>query len=130
MIKPLNILYNMPKFAAVGAGATPTNPYLTRIPRLALGFVGGALAAVTIAVAVVLPARVDSGGHEPRLQLASQAIQTPPSGADAITSITVVAAREPRSSKSPVRTVEAAPSPGPSGETISSPILRISTAAR
>lgn len=129
MIKPLNMLDNTFRFAALGAGAAGPNPYQARIPRLAFGFVGTALAAITIAVSVILPARVDSGSKESPLHLASQTIPAASSGTGAITSITVVAAREPRSS-SPLRILEAAPSPGPSGETTSSAILRISTAAR
>ena len=130
MIKSLNMLNNVSKFAALGAGTAGPTHYEARIPRLALGLVGGALAAITLAVSVILPARMDSGGQELPLQLASQALPAASSGVGAIMSITVVAAREPRSSKSPLRIVEAAPSAGPSGETTSSPILRISTAAR
>ncbi len=128
MFKPLNTNSNTQKLAAVRPGTTSPNSYQARVPRLALGLVGGALAAVTIAVAVILPAQVNSGGREPPLQLASQAI--PDASSIDVASITVVAAREPRQSTEPVRTVPAAPSPAISGETISSPILRISTAAR
>jgi hypothetical protein len=128
MIKPLNMLNYTSKFAAAGAGAADPNLYEARIPGLAFGFVGAALAAVTIVVSVILPARVGFGAHQPHLQLTSQAIPVAPSGS--VTSITVVAAREPRSSTSPVRVVESAPSSGVAGETTSSPILRISTAAR
>jgi hypothetical protein len=73
---------------------------------------------------------VDSVNPAPHLQLASQAIPGASSGAGAVMSITVVAAREPRSSTGSLRRVEGAPSPSLSGETTSSPILRISTAAR
>lgn len=130
MIKLLNLLNITSKFAPPGAGAPNPNPYLAPIPHLAFGLMGAALAAVTIAVSVILPARVDSGNPEPHLQLASQTISAASSGAGTVMSITVVAAREPRSSTGSLRTVEAAPSPAPSGETTSSPILRISTAAR
>ena len=128
MIKPLNTLINTPKFAPPGTGAAGPSPYQARTPHLALGFVGAALAAVTIAVSVILPARVDSGNPAPHLQLASQTIPAASSGG--VMSITVVAAREPRSPTGSLRRVEAAPSPARSGETTSSPILRISTAAR
>ena len=128
MIKPLNMLINIPKFAPPGAGAGGASPYQARTPHIAFGFVGAALAALTIAVSVILPARVDSGNSAAQLQLASQAIPAASSGA--AMSITVVAAREPRSSTGSLRRVDAAPSSAPSGETTSSPILRISTAAR
>lgn len=128
MIKSMNMFNNMTKFAAPGAPMTGPKPYQARTPRLALGFVGGTLAAVTIAVAVILPASVHSGGREPALQLASQTISAASIGA--VTSITVVATREPRPSTGPLRTVAAAPRPAMSGETASSPILLISTAAR
>lgn len=130
MIKPLNIFHNMLTFAPPSAGASGSSSYQSTRPRLAFGFVGIALAAVTIAISVILPARLDSGGHEPHLLLASQAIPAATSGAGVVTSITVVAAREPRSATSPLRIVAAATSPALSGETTSSPILRVSTAAR
>ena len=129
MIKPLNMLNNTYRFVPPSAAAAGPNPYQARIPRLAFGVVGAALTAVTIAVAVILPARLDSGGDEPRLRLASQAIPAAYSGAGGVMSITVVAAREPRPSGAP-RRIEAAPGSAPSGETTSSPILRISSAAR
>ena len=128
MIKPLNTLINAPRFAPSGAGAAGPSQYQARTPHLAFGFVGAALAAFTIAVSVILPARVDAGNPAPHLQLAAQAIPAGSSGA--VMSITVVAAREPRSSTGSLRRVEAAPSSALSGETTSSPILRISTAAR
>ena len=129
MIKSLNMLIYTPRFAAPGVGTNGPNPNETRIPRLAFGFVGAALAVATIAIAVILPAQVDSRGHQSPLQLASQAIPAASVDAGAIT-ITVVAAREPRASTRPAQIIDAAASPGPSGETTSSPILRISTAAR
>jgi hypothetical protein len=130
MLKQLNIFNNTSNFVQPSVGATDLNLNQAPLPRLAFGFVGGALAALTIAVGVVLPARVGPGGQQLPLRLASQAISAPTSGAGTITSITVVAARQPGSSTSALRMVEAAPSPGVSGETTSSPILRISTAAR
>jgi hypothetical protein len=84
---------------------------------------------ITIAIAVILPAQLESGSREPHLLLAGQA--TPPASNDvAIMSITVVAAREPRSSTVPLRIVEAAPRPEPAGETASSAIFRVSSAAQ
>ena len=130
MIKPLNTLNYTSNFATPAPGAASPNPHETRVPRLAFGVVGAALATVTIAVSVILPARLDVGGDEPRLHLASQAVAAVSSSAGPVMTITVVGAREPRSSTGSVRTLDAAPNPAASGETISSPILRISTAAR
>ena len=121
---------NTIKFAPAGTGPEGPNPHQAEMPRLVFGFVGAALAAITIAVSVILPARLDVGGGQARLPLASQAIAAASSGAGGVMSITVVAAREPRSSTGSLRRIEAAPSPAPSVETTSSAILRISTAAR
>ena len=129
VIKPLIMMNYTVGFAAPGAAATSPSLHESRIPRLALGLVGAALAAVTIAVSVILPARVHSGVEQPS-HLTSQAIPAATVQNDPVISITVVAAREPRPSTSPLRMAGAAPSPGVSGETASSPILRISTAAR
>ena len=130
MIKALNMLNYTSRFAALGAAATGSSPHERRVPRLVLGFAGAALAAVTIAISVILPARLDAVADDPRLHSASKAIADASSGAGAVMSITVVAAREPRSSTSSLRMIETAPSPDVSSETASSPILRISTAAR
>jgi hypothetical protein len=130
MMKSLNLFDIAPKLTATAGRAIGPNLYHARMPRLAFGFIGAALAAVTIAVSVILPARVDSAGREPQMHLASQAIPAASSGTPAITSITVVAAREPRSSTTPLRSAEAATSRVLSGETTASAILRISTAAR
>jgi hypothetical protein len=89
-----------------------------------------AMTAITIAASVILPAKLDSGRREPLVSLPSQAIAPAPDGVYAIASITVVAAREPKSSTGRLRIGEAAPSAEQSGETNSSPILRVSSAAR
>ena len=130
MIKPLNILGNVVSFAPPNGESIGASSFQARLPRLAFGFLGAALAVATIAVSVILPAQLDSARPEPHMLLASQAVPVASSAAGAITSITVVAAREPRASTRPLRRVEAITSPAPSGETTSSPILRISTAAR
>jgi hypothetical protein len=129
VIKPLIMMNYTVGFAAPGAAATSPSLHESRIPRLALGLVGAALAAVTIAVSVILPARVHSRVEQPS-HLASQAIPAATVANGAVISITVVAAREPRPSTSPLRMAVAPPGPGVSGETSSSPILRISTTAR
>ena len=97
---------------------------------MAFGFAGIAMTAITIAVAVILPAQLDSGKREQPLVLASQTTSSASNGVGAIMSITVVAAREPRSSTASLRIVEAAPRPEPSGETASSAIFRVSSAAQ
>jgi hypothetical protein len=129
VLKPLIMMNYTVGFAAPGAAATSPSLHESRIPRLALGLVGAALTAVTIALSVILPARLHSGVEQPS-HLASQAIPAATVRNGPVISITVVAAREPRPSTSPLRMAGAAPSPGVSGETTSSPILRISTAAR
>jgi hypothetical protein len=97
---------------------------------MVLGLAGVAMTAITLALAVVLPAQLDSGKREQPLLVASQATPLASAGVAAITSITVVAAREPRSSTAPLRIVGAAPIAGDSGETVSSAIIRVSSAAR
>ncbi len=130
MIKPLNMFRNIVSFAPPNGEAIGSSSLQSHLPRLAFGFLGTALASATIAVSVVLPAQLDSAGPAPHMHLASQAVPLDSDAAGAITSITVVAAREPRASTRPLRTVEAVTSSEPSGETTASPILRISTAAR
>ena len=130
MIKPLNMLRNIVSFAPPNGEAIGSSSFEGRLPRLAFGFVGATLAVATIAVSVILPAQLDPTRPEPHMHLASQAVPVASNAAGAIMSITVVAARDPRASTRPLRMVEAVASPAPSGETISSPILRISTAAR
>ena len=130
MIKPLNMFMNIISFAPPTGEAIGSGSFQAHVPRLAFGFLGAALAAATIAVSVVLPAQLDAAGAEPHVRLASQAVAVDSDAAGAITSITVVAAREPQASTRPLRTVEAVASPTPSSETTASTILRISTAAR
>jgi len=129
VIKPLNMFRNIVTFAPPTGEAIGSSSFQVRLPRLVFGFLGATLAAVTIGVSVVLPAQLNSAGPEPHMHLASQAVPVA-SAAAAIMSITVVAAREPRASTRPLRIVEAVTSSEPSGEKTSSPILRISTAAR
>jgi len=130
VIKPLNMFRNIVSFAPPNGEAIGSSSFQSRLPRLAFGFLGTALASATIAVSVVLPAQLDSAGRAPHMHLASQAVPLDSDAAGAIMSITVVAAREPRASTRPLRMVETVTSSEPSGETTASPILRISTAAR
>jgi hypothetical protein len=85
---------------------------------------------ITIAASVVLPAQLDSGSRDPRLTLASQAGPPTSDGVGPVTTITVVAAREARSSTGSLRIGEAVPRPGRRDETTSSAIVRVSSAAK
>jgi hypothetical protein len=127
MIKPLNMLNNY-IIGVPSAGLADLRLHESSALRVALGFAGVAMTVITIAISVILPAQL-SGSRQPHLLLAGQA--TPPaSNGVAITSITVIAAREPRSATAPRRIVEAASSPAPFVETASSAILRVSSAAQ
>jgi hypothetical protein len=129
MNKPLNMINNMPSSSAAAAGRTGPKTYESAFPRVAFGLAGIAMTAITIAASVILPAKLDYGTREPLVSL-PQAVAPAPDGVYAIASITVVAAREPKSSMGRLRIGEAAPSAEQSGETNSSPILRVSSAAR
>jgi hypothetical protein len=130
MNKPLNMISNITSSSAATAGRTGPKTYESAFPRVAFGLAGIAMTAITIAASVILPAKLDYGRREPLVSLPSQAIAPAPHGVYAIASITVVAAREPKSSMGRLRIGEAAPSAEQSGETNSSPILRVSSAAR
>ena len=43
------------------------NDYQPSTPRVALGIAAVAITAITLAVAVILPAQMDSGSREPRM---------------------------------------------------------------
>jgi hypothetical protein len=129
MSKLLNMLENDSLGGVRGAGPSARSTYVSSIPRVALGFAGIAMAVITIAASVILPARYDSGNHEAPPQLASQTTSSASNGVGAM-SITVVAAREPRSSTVPLRIVEAASRPEPAVETAPSAIFRVSSAAQ
>ena len=126
MSKLLNIL----KYSSLGGGPTGQNTYVSSVPRVALGFAGAAMAVITVAASVILPARYDLATAEAPPQLASQTTSAASNGVGAIMSITVVAAREPRSSTAPARTVETAPRHEPAVETAPSAIFRVSSAAQ
>ena len=129
MRKLLNMLENTSLAGVHGAGSTGQSAYVSSVPRAALGFAGVAMAVITIAAAVILPARYDSRNPVAPLQLTSQTASSASDGG-AIMSITVVAAREPRSSTAPLRIVEAAPRPEPAVETAPSATFRVSSVAR
>jgi hypothetical protein len=128
--KSLNMMNNMSMIGTPAAARTGPSTYESAIPRVAFGLAGIAMTAITIALSVILPAKLDSGRGEPLVSLASQASAPASDGVYAIASITVVAAREPKSSTGRQRIGEAAPNAEQSGETNSSAILRVSSAAR
>ena len=127
MSKLLNTLEYSSLGGVYGVSATGQRTYVSSLPRLALGFAGAAMAVITIAASVILPARYDPGTAEAPPQLASQSSAA--NGLGAVMSITVVAAREPRST-APSRMPEAASRPEPVVETAPSPIFRLSSAAQ
>ena len=129
MSKPLNRLKNTLLVGIPGARPVGPSRYEPSIPRVALGIAGVAMTVITIAVSVILPAQV-AVPPEPRVLVASTATPPASKGLVTVTSITVIAAREPGSSTVPVRTGEAAPRPGRLGETTSPTIVRVSSAAQ
>jgi hypothetical protein len=126
--KPLNMFNNLSSIGLAAADRTGPRTYESAFPRVAFGLAGIAMTVITIAVSIIVPAKLDSGSGAPPVALASQATAPGSNGVYAIASITVVAAREPKSSTGRLRIGEAAPSAEQSGET--SPILRVSSAAR
>jgi hypothetical protein len=130
MSKLLNMRENSSLVGIHGASLTGSGAYVPPLPRVALGFAGLVMAVITIAASVILPARYDSGAPGAPLQLASQSTSPAIAAAGAIMSITVVAAREPRSSKASLRVIETAPRPEQAVETPPSAIFRVSSAAR
>ena len=130
MSKLLKMLEDSSLAGVHGAGPTGQSTYVSSVPRVALGLAGVALAVITIAASVILPARYNAGNPEAPVQLASQTTSSASNGVGAIMSITVVAAREPRPSTVPLRMVEAAPRPEPAVEMAPSAIFRVSSAAQ
>jgi hypothetical protein len=128
MSKLLNVLNNTSLVA--GAGSAGPGTYRSSVPRVALGFAGVAMTVITVAASVILPAQWGSASREPGQPFASQTTRPASNNVGAITSITVVAAREPRSSTAPRRIGEDAPPSGHLAETTSSAILRVSSAAQ
>ena len=127
------LLNRLKKTTLVGIrSARPVGPgsYEPSAPHGALAIAGVAMTVITIAVSVILPAQIDSGRRESRVLVASEAAPAASNGPVAVTSIVVVAAREPESSTAPVRIGEAAPRSGRLGKTTSREILRVFSAAQ
>jgi hypothetical protein len=77
--------------------------YETSTPRVASGITAVAMTAITIAVLVVMPARMEAHGHEPGMPAASKV--TPPASTSAVAGATidVVAVHEPELATAPCR---------------------------
>ena len=126
MNKILNGLNKTISTGVPGASAVGQSSYEPSIPRVAFGFAAAAMTVITIAVSVILPAQMDSGRHKAHLLAASNA--TPASvGVATVTSIDVVATREPGSSTVPVQIGEAASQPGRVGKVSSPAVVRVSS---
>ena len=124
------LLNRLEKKHLIGVPGVPTvgpSTYEPSIPRVALGIAGAAMAVITIAVSVILPAQMDSGGRAPPMLAAAKATAPASLGLATVTSVDVVAAREPGSSMAPVRIGEAAPQPGRPGRTTSPAVVRVSS---
>ena len=70
------------------------------VPRVAFGIAAVAMTAITIGVSVIMPAKMDSDSHEPRM-LAASTVTTPPDVAAGSASIDVAAVHEPGSAMVP-----------------------------
>ena len=128
MSKVLN-KWNKTPLAGVFPAALAVGPniYQPSIPRVALGIVGVAMTALTIAVSVILPAQMDTGSREARI-LASKSTAPAPAGLVTVTRIDVVASRD--SSTFPERAGEATPQSGRLVKTTSPAVIRVSRADR
>ena len=83
------------------------NRYETSIPRAALGLAAAALAAMTMGLSVIAPAKMGSGDQEARSLAAARAV--PPASAEAtvgLTRIDVIAIREPSLATMQVRHIQ------------------------
>ena len=78
------------------------NRYEPLVPRVALGIAAVAMTAITIAVSVIMPSKMDSDSREPRM-LAASTVTTPASTdvAAGSASIDVAAVHEPGSATVP-----------------------------
>jgi len=107
MSKFLNRLNKPPLIIVQGAPAVRPSTYQPWVPRVALGIATVAMTVISLAVSVILPAQMDSGSREPRVLAASKATAPPYGGLATVSTIDVVAVREPVSSTVAVRSGEA-----------------------
>jgi hypothetical protein len=103
--------------------------YENSVPRLAFGIAAVAMTAITIGVAIVMPAGMETDSQGPAMLAASKVIPSASTDVLTIASIDVVAVREPESSmipcaphpesqgRRPSKTIASA-SPGPHHATI------------
>src|SRR5437016_191157 len=103
MNKPLNGMKKTRSMGIHGALPLGRGAYEPSIPRVALGFAGVAMTVITIAISVILPAQMESGGSGPRMLAASKATAPASLSLATVTRVDVVAAREPRPSTVPGR---------------------------
>ena len=103
------------------------NHYEPRIPRVGLGIAGIAMTAITVAVAVILPAQMSSGSNAPRLLEASKVTAPAAVGVATVTRVDVVAAREPGSPTPPVWIGDAEAQPRRLAKTTSPALVRVSS---
>jgi len=121
------LLNRLEKTRLVGVSPFGPSTYQPSIPRVTLGIAGAAMAVITITLSVILPAQMDSRSREPRVFAPSKETAPASMGLAAITSVEVVAVREPASSAIPVRIGEAAPKSGRLGKTTSPTAVRVSS---
>ena len=127
MSKILNIFNKATSTGVPAAPAVGPSSYEPPIPRVACGLAGVAMTVITLAVAVILPAQMDSGSREAHRLAASRATAPASTGFATVTSIDVVATRQPGSSTVPVRIGEAASPPGRLGKTSSPAVVHVSS---
>ena len=90
------------------------NSYEPLIPRVAIGIAAVAMTAITIGVSVIMPAKMDPDGHEPRILAASTVTSPASTGVVA----EVAAVHEPGLSTAPCIT-QIEPQAGEPSKTIS-----------
>jgi hypothetical protein len=130
MNKMLNRLNKSTLTGVPGASAVGQKTYEPSIPRVALGFAAAAMTVITFAVSVILPAQMDSGSRNAHMLAASKATAPASVGLATVTSIDIVATREPGSSTVPVQIGEAASQPGRLGKASSPAVVRVSSSGR
>jgi hypothetical protein len=64
--KPLNMMNNLSLIGTAAADRTGPSKYKAAFPRVAFGLAGIAMTVITIALSVILPAKLDSGRVSPR----------------------------------------------------------------
>jgi hypothetical protein len=130
MSKLLNRLNKTPLIAVRGSPAVRPSTYQPSMPRVALWIATVAMTVITLAVSVILPAQMDSGSHGPRMLAASKAAAPASISLATVSTIDVVAVREPVSSAVPVRSGEAKLQLGQLGTMTLPVVIRLSSDRR